>query len=243
MRFVLNWWRGNPEIVDKAIRIRDAKHYQLTRRDLSNLIVDLLNCKTDEDIQRFVGRYGLLGLWECEPYRLWQSDKYGTEKSLYGKEFSKCYLVDEYKPGEKDYYTQWQEPLDVFHQAVIQLQGVVSELSGVKQSSQVNTWLGDWLKECTLTTTQVGERLQPSCKIPSLLHACYLGLWLDLLEDKKIRKCEHKHCGKFFYVTREDNRYCSSQCRDRAKRLRYYYKHEAKNSPTTEKDFCPERRI
>jgi len=60
--------------------------------------------------------------------------------------------------------------------------------------------------------------------VPSLLHACYLLVWLDITGLREYRICAHRTCRRIFVPTRPNVRYCSDACHENAKRLRFYYR-------------------
>lgn len=59
--------------------------------------------------------------------------------------------------------------------------------------------------------------IYPSWEYDSLLSAMYLMLFLDFLQGRKIRKCGNSLCGRFFKANRDDQKYCSPECQNRAK--------------------------
>ena len=66
----------------------------------------------------------------------------------------------------------------------------------------------------------------------SLMRAVFAQLACGLLTNEAYRTCSNPECGKLFTPRdvgrRLDTRYCSAECQERAKRLRYVARHKAK---------------
>ncbi len=225
------WWRGEPKIVEvggqPVIRLRgNVSFYQLKWDAPAGISPHffLLRVKTEDDVLQFVRYFGFLGLWMPERYRLWQppgGPAKGTIRLLYGQECSKWFLVGDYRPGSEDFYLQWQEPLYLFMRAALEFQFAAQEVLGDGGSTGP---LHEFLEECHPRAVHLDGEWQPAWQVPSLLHACYLGLWMDLTKGHRLRRCEYRHCGRLFYATRPDRRFCDSQCQNNEKRLRHYYR-------------------
>jgi len=81
-----------------------------------------------------------------------------------------------------------------------------------------------------LYTSSQNSTFEPAWHCPSLLHACYLGLWFDLAEGRIIRRCAHNYCERLFYADKPNKRFCSEECRNKANRLTHYYRQKEKAS-------------
>ena len=86
---------------------------------------------------------------------------------------------------------------------------------------------------------ELGTVLPPSVnfswEFDSLLSAMYLMLFLDLTQGKKLRKCAHIYCGRFFIANRDDTKYCSPQCQNRARIRRFTLRKKAKEAAPSSK--------
>lgn len=218
------WWKGEPEIVDGAIRLKkNAKGVTFYRfftgvTEEADPIMPhraLIGLQTVEDALEFVKEYGLLGLWKCKPYA-------STGVNFYVNHLD----------GEIDFYTQWQEPIPLFMSAVREFQEIAEALLGAETPKrEAVMWLEEWISECHPTTVGVKSGVfKPAWHCPSLLHACYLGLWFDLTEGRIIRRCAHKYCDRLFYADRPNKLFCSEECRNKANRLKHYYRQKEKAS-------------
>ncbi|MGB9793177.1 MAG: CGNR zinc finger domain-containing protein [Thermacetogeniaceae bacterium] len=224
------WWRGKPELAEVeghlVIRLRGGVSFYRLMWDAPVEQMPhshLLRVKTVEDALDFVKRFGLLGLWATKTYAMWQPSEgpdRGTARLLYGQWCSKWFLKDGYAPGGADFYSQWQEPLDLFMQAALEFQLAAEEALGGGSDAGP---LHEFLEECHPEAVRAGGEWQPAWSAPSLLHACYLGLWTDMTDGRRLRRCEYRHCGRLFYATRQDRRFCSPRCQANEKRLRHYH--------------------
>jgi hypothetical protein len=133
-----------------------------------------------------------------------------------------------FKYGLLERYTTkpWVESLSEFHWKVRTLRRVVEDVYNTTDARMSFLIMQGPLSGCAPAVTLAEKGYTPAWFVYSGYCACYLRIWLDLLEGKTIRRCGHKHCGKFFYVTKENKRYCSLVCQNRAKQLRHYYKHK-----------------
>lgn len=64
-------------------------------------------------------------------------------------------------------------------------------------------------------------RAEVAWEFDSLISAIYLMLLLAMAHHRFLRKCKHDKCGRFFETARKDQRYCTPECQQRAKQLRY----------------------
>lgn len=230
---MFTWWRGKPEVVEvngqPVIRLSgEVHHYSLNGdqdeiRRLSELLLRVR--QSDDDALEFVKSYGLLGLWQVERYRLYGASEKGTVRLAQGQECSRWFLQGDYRPGHEDYYTQWQEPLFLFLQAVNDMHFTAQQMEEGNPGL-----LHEFLKDCHPRAVYFKGKWEMSWHVPSLLHACYLGLCLSITKGYMIRMCEYRYCGRLFYTTRKERRYCSPWCQNNERRLRHYHKHKQNSS-------------
>ncbi|MGI1690039.1 CGNR zinc finger domain-containing protein [Thermoanaerobacter uzonensis] len=234
------WWRGEPEIINGAIRLKKNTHinfYQFftgVTEEADPIMPHraLIRVQTVKDAVDFVGKYGLLGLWKCKPYAF-------SEVNL-----KINFIIDEDRRGEMDFYFQWQEPISLFMLAVREFRETAEALMLSEPATddfkatrrEALNSLDGWISECHPATTAgftdftnfTEFKARPIWHCPSLLHACYLGLWLDLTEGRKLRRCADKYCERLFYADRPNKRFCSEECRNRANRRAHYHRQKDK---------------
>lgn len=222
-------------------------HYPEGWNELPHIHLARINTEKTEDILEFVNRWGLLGLWRVEKYREWpwplhvdsKKQSIYQGKPLEGK-FLKCYINPTFENKKSEFYPhRFQEPLPVFIEAVKEFQDLFTLLEGdVNQKSEAQDLLNKYIRECYPVAwhiTEPKEQWISHWQTPSLLHACYLLTWLDLIAVCKYRRCKYYHCQKIFIVKHPGEEYCSFRCKENAKRFRYYHNVEKKKKTITEK--------
>lgn len=202
-----------------------------------------LDARSSEEILGFVNRWGLLGLWNVEGYRKWRpaGEEYKPYrvkgvKLLHGAWFSRHFISPAH---ENSRYEAYREPLEAFIGAAKEFQRFVVLANGEKpegyryapknpedRKSEAQDILNRYLDGCRPVSwyTAKPEQWSTHWQAPSLLHYCYLLMWLDLTGLRQYRRCKHRPCERFFIATRPNVDYCSTRCYENAKRLRNYYK-------------------
>lgn len=217
-------WRGWP-------------HLHLARLDPNN----------PEDILAFTNRWGLLGLWNVRNYRewtpfLWWGDTRIAQIEGKGEIHAWWYLnpAFEGRPGPWRLH-RYREPVAAFAAATEDFQDFVSLVRGEKprglsgrhvpedpndRKTVAQDMLNHYLTECSPVAWHLGNKRGWSARwqVPSLLHTCYLLVWLDVTGLREYRTCAHTTCRRIFIPTRPNVRYCSELCHENAKRLRFYYR-------------------
>lgn len=207
-----------------------------------------LKAGNSEEVLQFVNRWGLLGLWNVRDYKDWspwgESETYQVKgkKGVYEAYFSRHYVNPVYEGRrEPEYKLHWyREPLEAFRWAVEEFQRFVALAHGEKpegypyapktpqdRKSEAQDILNRYLADCSPVTWYIArpkEEWVTFWRAPSLLHCCYLLVWLDLTALREYRRCLHQRCGGFFIPTRSNEDYCSVRCYENAKRLRNYYR-------------------
>jgi hypothetical protein len=206
-----------------------------------------LDPDSPEDILAFANRWGLLGLWNVKKYRertppLWQGEEWKARFRGVEAWFSRWYLnpAFESRPGPWKLH-RYREPVPAFAAAAEDFQNFVSLAQGEKprglserhapknpddRKSVAQDLLNHYLAECFPVAWYLGagEGWKTHWQVPSLLHACYLLVWLDITGLREYRVCAHRTCRRIFVPTRPNVRYCSDMCQENAKRLRFYYR-------------------
>lgn len=215
--------------------------------DWPHLHLARLKVENPEEVLQFVNRWGLLGLWNVRDYKDWsplgESETYQVrgKKGVFEAYFSMHYINPAYE-GRRGPYNlhRYREPLAAFQEAVEKFQRFVALAHGEKpegyrhapktpqdRKSEAQDILNRYLADCSPVTWYIAkpqEQWATYWQAPSLLHCCYLLVWLDLTGLREYRKCQHKPCNRFFLSTRPNVDYCSLRCYENAKRLRNYYR-------------------
>lgn len=196
-------------------------HLNLARLDLDKL----------EDIIAFVNRWGLLGLWKVKEYQEWSFPLY--ERSFYTdkatrERFSTHYLNPVFINARRRlHYHRYQEPLPAFIKAVQEYKNFTVLLEGdADDKSDAEFLLNKYIMDCHPVTryiTDTKEQWFSHWQTPSLLHTCYLLRWMDLVNLRDYKRCQHKPCSNIYIAERPNEKYCSFRCKENAKRLRNYH--------------------
>lgn len=192
-----------------------------------------LDIRKPEEVLDFVNRWGLLGLWRVKGYSEWPWPRYKDpeEKPLYYDRHFKVVFSEHYlKHGDlnngKNYYLCFQEPLPAFIDAAKEFQFMSNLLNGnADDKSEAEEIISKYIKDIRPVVwylTEPKEQWSTHWDSPSLLHTCYLHIWMDLMALRKYRKCNHERCNSFFVVSRSDEEYCSYRCKNNAMRKKYY---------------------
>jgi len=219
---VLTTWRTSapakqPERPDSAEQDH-APHVALAR----------LNPWDEQDILRFVNRWGLLGLWKAPRYKegagLFATHKPGP-KDWTGEEeeHSGWYIWDEfYQQSNKGLYMHsFCEPVELFAEAAEEYQELTRRLAAGKESleeaSEAELTLCGWLQECAHPRPIYDAQKKAwlfGWQCNSLLGWVYLLTFLDLVQGRTFRRCARRNCGRLFIPTRPNAMYCSDACRN-----------------------------
>lgn len=180
-----------------------------------------LDVNKTEDVIEFANRWGLLGLWKVNDFKGWSLP--GDKPT--GKPYSVHYINPDYLEGPYLYY---QEPLVVFMLAVKKFQDMETFLEGnADDKSKAQDLINRFIKDCHPTTWFIAkprEQWVSHWETPSLLHTCYLLRWMDLISIKEYKRCRHKTCRKVFPISRPNEMYCSTRCKENAKVNRHYHR-------------------
>lgn len=196
-----------------------------------------LNPENEQEILRFVNRWGLLGLWRIYRYKdgagLLAGDKPGPKDFGGREEHSGWFIWDElYQQRSKGLYMHsFCEPLPLFAQAVEEYQELIGQLeageSSQEQITQAEGAFSGWLHECAHPRPVYDARRkawQFGWECNSLLGWIYLLTFLSLVEGKMFRRCLRDNCRKFFIPTRSNAKYCSDACRNAEQQARHQAK-------------------
>lgn len=126
------------------------------------------------------------------------------------------------------------EPLERFKEAKNLFSWVLNLCSEVG-SSDATLANREFGRDCLMThlqltcpTPRIGTESRPwqwEWTVPSLLAACYLMLYLDLVEGMRYLQCANETCTRTFTPSRSDHKYCSDSCA-RAQAQREYRRRE-----------------
>lgn len=215
---VLTAWRANapakqPERPDSAEQDY-APHVALAR----------LNPWDEQDMLRFVNRWGLLGLWKEHSYKgagLFAVHKPGPKDLTGEEEHSGWYIWDEFyqQSGKGLYLHSFCEPVELFAQAVEEYQELTRRLAAGKESleeaTEAELTLCGWLQECAHPRPIYDAQKKAwlfGWECNSLLGWVYLLTFLDLVQGRTFRRCARRNCGRLFIPTRPNDTYCSGAC-------------------------------
>lgn len=225
---VLTEWRANapakqPERPDSAEQDY-APHVALAR----------LNPWDEQDILRFVNRWGLLGLWKAHRYKegagLFAVHKPGPKDWTGEEEHSGWYIWDEFyqQSGKGLYLHSFCEPVELFAQAVEEYQELTRRLAAGKESleeaTEAELTLCGWLQECAHPRPIYDAEKNAwlfGWQCNSLLGWIYLLTFLDLVQGRTFRRCARRNCGKLFIPTRPNCMYCSDACGNAQQQARH----------------------
>lgn len=222
---------------------------------LANLNIDKDEKTTIKEVLGFVNRWGLLGLWDTK-YSSHKEDFLNRSflpKDISFEAFHSNSILNRNKIGKSDLTNNklpklntwvYQEPLALFIEAVKEFQELTSFIAeqryktdlyfllihkpNIERKLKMQNLLNLFIKECNPITALTTEEWISHWNTPSLLHSCYLSLWMDLTALRKYSRCKHKKCNKVFLITDSEQEYCSVLCYRAAKRSRGYYKGKAK---------------
>lgn len=197
--------------------------------DLLNIVQGQKEVIDAEDVLGFVGKWGLLGLHKVDRYRY--PHKYdnrfpikniGYFKPLSGPETSLWYW---FYPGNVGFVRFWQEPLPTIVGAVLDFANTVNLLESKDSDERYigRMHLNQWTGECgpAVATDVTEDPAKLIWSFPSLLHAAYLRLMLDLTGGIDIRRCQRANCRRWFSPRNPRAIYCSTLCQDAEKQRRY----------------------
>lgn len=180
--------------------------------------VHLARVKDEEDALGFANRWGLLGLWEVEPYR-WAAllfPQRGTKKEFLEKEYSLWY---EWSIPEGTLYPQYvchQEPVLIFLEAAKSYQKWLDQLTCEKEEEPDRFHLhGLASYGLELRWEPKERRWELGWGIDSLYGAIRLRAALDLAGGAYgFRRCKWAKCGRPFLAKHEKDRFCSYRCQN-----------------------------
>jgi len=178
----------------------------------------LARVRSPGDALEFACRWGLLGV-------AWVEKGFGVPPK---QPF--------FMPRRKGLY-RYREPVDGFARVAGEFRRCVALLRGErpegkrlpKTPQDCKTAgadiLNSYLRDCRPFVVYCGEPSgwETTWQAPSLLHYCYLLVWLDLTGGRQWHICEHRPCGEFFLRSRPTQRFCSEQCERNFRRLKSYY--------------------
>ena len=180
------------------------------------------------EVLEFVNRWGLLGLWRVDNYRLMVPslalENRGIFKPLDGPPCSAWYRVVPPLPKHHP-LARWCEPLDVFVLAVQQYQRFCAILAGETERSEGAEDRSSLRRfEAVYELFPQGVELRPGLgpgdrwelawRCPSLLHACYLRMYLERWGGGRVVRCGFEGCGRLFTTRDSRQTYCSVRCQD-----------------------------
>lgn len=209
---------------------RREEHFQTPHLHLAYL--GGLDPLTEQDVLNFANRWGLLGLWRVEEYRLFVPTL-ARMKQLSGGGDSKGIVIRlDGSPCSRWYggYGQPnQEPLEAFAQAAQDFR-VALDMATEVTSQRNHYWQ---MVEVAARLRLDGCRMVPFFRLgrwrlawqyPSLLHALRLRAILDLTGGTGLRRCKRRRCGMLFIppanTTGPTAEYCSDACRESEKKAR-----------------------
>ena len=178
------------------------------------------------EILEFANKWGLLGLWKVDKYRLETPslafEDRGVVYPLVGQPYSAWYKAEPPLPQEP--LARWCEPLDVCVLAIQQYQRFCTILAGEIEEYEKEEGRYRRLFEAVHGLFPRGIELQPilypdstlgfTWGCPSLLHACYLRMYLELSGGKRLVRCAFGGCSNLFITRDSRQMYCSRHCQD-----------------------------
>lgn len=198
---------------------------------LPHIALARINLDKEGDIIAFVNRWGLLGLWAVKEYSDWDSpfcQKPSIKDEVSGRTFSQHFINSDFHGSRS--HIRYQEPLGAFVNAAKEYQYMFSLLEGNKnRKSEAQNLINRYLRDCPpqVWFTDNSEKWEDYYDSPSLLHTCYILVASDLKKEYEYYRCQHPRCRRVFISTiRSDAKYCTTTCKNRAKRLRRYYEIE-----------------
>lgn len=186
-----------------------------------------VNLKKEEEIINFVNKWGLLGLWKDENFKIrnpFLAPKKNLVEHPLGKPFSPYYLLSTYYPKEKfSFLEKFCEPLELFEEAASQFQELYKMLSQEKSPELIFHIVDSFKLEGAKTKPLFNnkrDRWDFGWECNCLYHWCYLLSYLDLVEGSIFKRCAFRSCSSFFSAFNPKAKYCSQTCKESAKKAR-----------------------
>lgn len=195
----------------------------------------LLNPDDEREVLEFVNRWGLLGLWKVDEYRMWPFpavampdigaytyEKIDTPTGQatigLGDDFSLWYLTN--AKSESAFFIEphrFREPLALFARAVRQYQALCDVISSDDETPRPfydrdGNLISNLAEECVPVFDRAGAGWNMAWSCPSLLHTIYLRTMLDVTQRRRLKRCARKNCRAFFVPANPRAEYCSEAC-------------------------------